>query len=69
MQSKSNLDIRQRIRDSKIYAWQVAEHLGIHENTLFRMLRRDLTDLEKTQILAAIETIKNIAVKNQFGTV
>lgn len=58
MPLKPNHDIRTMIKQANIYAYQVAEQLQVHENTLFRMLRRELSTQEKEQIIQAIEAIK-----------
>lgn len=56
---KRNNDIRNAISKSRLTTWLVAEKLGIHENTLFRKLRKVLTDEEKMKIMEAIEKLKN----------
>lgn len=35
--------------------WAIAEKLGIHENTLYRWLRKELSSDEKHKILLAIK--------------
>jgi wyosine [tRNA(Phe)-imidazoG37] synthetase (radical SAM superfamily) len=52
-----NSDIRSAIKESKIYTWQVAEELNVHENTLYRMLRRPLSDKKKEEILNIISKL------------
>jgi hypothetical protein len=56
--TKPNQDIRDLIRNSNVFNWQVCEQLGIGDNTFYRMLRKPLTDADKKRILAAIEAIK-----------
>jgi hypothetical protein len=58
MRSKPNQDIRAMIKKSNVHAYEVADLIGVHENTLFRMLRRQLTDEEKKRIFIAIETLE-----------
>lgn len=58
MKQKPNQEIRTLIKKSNVYAWEVAEQLNCHENSLFRILRRELNDSEKERILRAIETVK-----------
>jgi hypothetical protein len=53
-----NHDIRNLIRASNVRNWQVAEELGIADNTFYVMLRKKLTDEERTRILQAIDTVK-----------
>jgi transposase len=43
----------------KVPNWAIAEKLGVSENTLYRMLRRDLSEGEKGKILTAIEQAKS----------
>ena len=48
------------IREAKgmIPNWVIAERLGVHENTYYHWMRKELTDTEKQKILAAIDEIK-----------
>ena len=55
---KANQDIRQYIKDSKVCSWEVAEKLAIHENSLYRMLRKELCSDEKERIFQVIEQLK-----------
>ncbi len=55
---KPNSEIRNLIRVSGICSWQVAEKLGIHENSLYRMLRKELDPDEKNKIYQALEQLK-----------
>lgn len=38
--------------------WLIAEKLGIHENSLYRLLRQELSKEKKEEILRVIEVIK-----------
>lgn len=51
-----NEDIRKA--KGNIPAWVIAERLGIHENSFFRLLRREIPANKKTQILKIINDIK-----------
>lgn len=53
-----NVEIRQAIKSSNLYVWQVAERLGVHENTLFRTLRKELPTEKKAEILTIISNLK-----------
>lgn len=70
-----NQDLRNLIRSSNIRNWQVAEELGIADNTFYVMLRKKLSDQEKERILTAIKNIKgqggktNNDVEEQIKTV
>lgn len=57
MKTPRNNEIRKTIKDSKLYFYEVAEKLDIHENTLFRMLRRDLSIKQKESIFCAIKEL------------
>lgn len=56
---KRNNDIRNAISKARLTTWLVAEKLGIHENTLFRKLRKVLTDEERTKIMKVIKELKD----------
>lgn len=55
---KNNTDIRNLIRVSGFYSYQVASKLSMHENSLYRMLRKDLNDQEKKRIFDALDQLK-----------
>jgi hypothetical protein len=52
-----NQDIRDLIRSCNVRNWQVAEALGVSDNTFYVMLRKDLNEEERKRILAAIKAI------------
>jgi hypothetical protein len=56
---KPNSDIRNMIRVSGFCSWQVANKLGIHENSLYRMLRKDLDEKERTRIMQSLVQLKS----------
>ena len=56
-----NQDVRDAMRNAKVFVWQVAECMGIHENTLYRYLRKPLKEVDKRQILTIIEQLKQKA--------
>lgn len=55
---KPNTDIRNLIKVSGFCSWQVAEKLGMHENTLYRTLRKDLDEQDKKRIYNALKQLK-----------
>lgn len=57
MKQSRNSDIRNLIKEENLFFWQVAEHMQIHENTLYRMLRQKLSDEQKEKIINAIEAL------------
>jgi hypothetical protein len=54
---KANIEIRTQIKKSRIYSWQLADKLGIHENTLFRKLRKELDEKDKRFLIEVIDQI------------
>lgn len=56
-----NLEIRRKLKEKKVFQWQVAKRMNISEMTLVRKLREELTEEEKQKILSVIE---EIAVEN-----
>lgn len=52
-----NEDIRRAIRIADVRHWQIAARIGIHENTLVRWLRAELSEAHKKAILSAIEAL------------
>jgi len=53
-----NTEIRLAVVAANVKLWEVAEALGIADNSLSRKLRRELPDEEKKRILAVIERLK-----------
>lgn len=54
----ANTDIREAIHKRRLYHYEVAEQLGIREETFSRMLREELPPEKKEQILEAIKKIE-----------
>lgn len=54
----SNKEIRAMMRNEKIYLWQVAKKLAIHETTLIKHFRSELSEDRQQRILTAIDEIK-----------
>ena len=54
---QANQDIRKAIKDSKHYAYEVAEIIGVSEFTLTRWLRRELSADKKAAIIAAVKEL------------
>ena len=46
------------IKESGVKQWQIAEVMGIHENTLIRMLRHEPDDELRQKILRIIDQLK-----------
>ena len=55
----TNDEIRADMRANKIYNWQLANALGVCEQTIIRWFRLPLTDAQHTKILNALTAIKD----------
>lgn len=53
----NNLEIRQAMKEKRLYNYEVASALGISEFTLSRKLRNELRQEEKEKILEVIEKL------------
>lgn len=53
-----NCEIREAIRKSRFYQYEIANELGITEYALCRWLRYELTDDQKQRILDAISSLR-----------
>lgn len=54
----NNKDIEKLLKEERIFKWQIAKKLGIHETTFVRWFRDELTAEQIQQIQIAIEKIK-----------
>lgn len=54
----SNKEIEALLKQRKIYKWQVAKKIGIHETSFVRWFREELSQKQVQQIVLAIEDIK-----------
>lgn len=50
MASFANMDVRKAISESGLYAYQVAERLGMAETSFSRLMRKELSDERKAKI-------------------
>ena len=57
-----NLEIRRKLKETKVMQWQVADELGVSEMTLVRKLRYELPEEEKQKIFSIIDKI--VGAKN-----
>lgn len=55
-------EIKEMLKNEKIPYWKIADALGVHENTIVRMLRHELSEENKERFEKAIAEIK--AAKN-----
>ena len=54
----ANQDIREEIKKSGFFKWQIAEQMGICEMSLIRWLRVELPEEKKDRIRQAIKELK-----------
>ena len=54
----TNTEIRAELKAAKIPYWKIADKLGVHENTIIRRMRKELSEDDRKKFLAAIDTIK-----------
>lgn len=60
----NNIDIRQEVKESGFYLWQVAKQMGIADYTFSRKLRQELSAEEKSLVRKAIQKLKNNSFKD-----
>lgn len=54
---KANTDVRKAFKEQSVPVWAVAAEMGVHENTVYRKLRFELTEQEKQHILSIIKSL------------
>ena len=54
----TNADIRAELKAAKIPYWKIADKLGVHENTIVRRIRKELSEEDCKRFRAAIAEIK-----------
>lgn len=52
-----NSDIKDRMKASGVYQWQIAEYLGISEATMCRKMRSELSPEFRAQVNQAIQAL------------
>ena len=57
MKRKKNRDVRQVMKDKRVFQWEVAERLGVHETTVIRWMRTELPEDKKKAILDAVAAV------------
>lgn len=53
----NNAEVRKKMRITGIRQWQVADAMEVSENTLCRMLRYELPDAKKQEMLSLIDSL------------
>lgn len=59
MKNQQNIELKKQIKDANLFLWQVANEMKIHESTLYRILRHELSDLQRERNLNVIEKLKD----------
>ena len=62
-----NMMIRNRLRDSKVRAWELAEALGISDCTLSKWMRRELPRDKQESMILTIAKIAECKQENRNG--
>lgn len=52
-----NQDIRNKAKELNIYMYELADYMQVHENTLYRLLRKELPSKEKENMLNVLEKL------------
>lgn len=53
-----NQEIRAIMKEQRIFMWQIAQVLHLHETTVIKYFRVEMPDDRKVKILSAIEQIR-----------
>lgn len=54
---KANSTVRERAREQGVFLWEIAQAIGKSEPTVIRMLRIELPEERKTELLRIIDQI------------
>lgn len=55
----ANQDIRDYMREKRVYIWEIAQAYGCAESTFIKKLRFELSQEEKDKIIAIIDKLKH----------
>ena len=55
---KTNQNVRDILQKKRIFQWEIAEKLGLHDSNFTRLLRKELTEEMKIKVFAAISEIE-----------
>lgn len=55
---KANQSLRDKLKESGICYWQLAEYIGVHENTIVRWLRTPLSKEHEQLICYAMNAVR-----------
>lgn len=54
---KANADIRAELKNKKVPVYAIADVMGVHENTVFRRLRYELSEQDKQTLRRIINEL------------
>lgn len=55
--TKANSEIRTAMQSRKVPAWAIGAEIGVHENTILRRLRFELSEQEKQKFMSIIDKL------------
>lgn len=62
-----NQEIRAIMKEQQIFMWQIAQMLHLHETTVIKYFRIEMSDDRKAKVLSAIEQIKQNRMTKDNG--
>lgn len=55
----ANKELRSLIKNEGFYLWQIADEMNIHETTLVKKLRKELSDGQRAEVMSAVERLRS----------
>lgn len=55
--TRCNLDIKEQLKENHISYYDLAQKMGVHEMTVYRTFRSELSPDKKAEVLKAIDQI------------
>ena len=55
-----NLEIREKIREKRLFHYEIADALGISESAFSKWLRSEMNAEKKEKVMQAIERLQNV---------
>lgn len=56
----ANLEIREEIRKSRLYHYEIADALGVSKSAFSKWLRSEMDEERKEKVMRAIDSIKEV---------
>lgn len=57
--NKANIELRAELKAANIPYWRIAEVLGVHENTVIRRMRTELSSNDRAAFEKALAELKD----------